>query len=358
VNALAQITAVLLRGSLALFPASYRREYGDERTCVLQLALTEAAAAGNLHLLRFFAREGRDLPLALWQEHSKEWRRFMNGVQQSPTNEGVLPGRQLLLFVMPFLAVLSVPLARLIQGSFWEIPILGLMVMALVLAVAGLIKNLPHWALPSLGLAIGIVDMLFFSSLIYAIPVVGTLKGYLWTDFMPGRVLYALIISILGMVPPTLLLVVLALLSARLPPWSAFRQRLGQDWTLLPFVLYVSNLITPFYEDPYRGLEPYQLLFTLVLAGGAWAYLRASRQRVRLAALMVATLLSGLVLALGIYQIYPAQSWVKDAITGFPRWWEGLIPLLNTLALLGALCLIAAFGSLLSQRELPTAPGL
>jgi len=59
------------------------------------------------------------------------------------------------------------------------------------------------------------------------------------------------------------------LLSKDLPALSALRRRLGWDWTLLTFVLYTVNLLAPFYADEYRGLEPYQLFFLLILAGGA-----------------------------------------------------------------------------------------
>jgi hypothetical protein len=269
--------------------------------------------------------------------------------------EETLAGRQLLLFLLPFIAVLIIPLGGLIQASFILIPILGLLAVVLVLAIIGLAKSLPRWALPSLGLVISLVKLLAFTSLVYAAPGLGRLKNYLWTD-IPGRVLYASILALLEWVLPVLLLVVLALLSKDLPALSAFRRRLGWDWTLLPFLLYTANLLAPFYADEYRGLEPYQLLFLLILAGGAWLYLRASRPLARLATLLVATLLTGLVLALGIYLVYPAQSWVHEAIVVFPRWWEALMPLLGTLALLVALCLTAAFAGLLRLGMLPEPP--
>ena len=168
---------------------------------------------------------------------------------------------------------------------------------------------------------------------------------------MPARMLYAFIMSIFFLVPTLLILVALALLASYVPALSAFQQRLAHEWTLLPFILYITNLMTPFYEDVYRGLEPYQLLFTLILLGGAWAYLRSSRAPKRLAALLLATLLAGIVLALGVYLIYPLQSWVSK--TSFPRWWEGLQPLVGTLAMLISLSLISVFGARLRQGELP-----
>jgi hypothetical protein len=47
---------------------------------------------------------------------------------------------------------------------------------------------------------------------------------------------------------------------------------------------------------------------------------------------------------------------VLEAISEFPRWWETLLPLLDTLALLAALFLMAAYGAHLRQVELPEAP--
>jgi hypothetical protein len=222
-------------------------------------------------------------------------------------------------------------------------------------AISGMVKSLPLWALPSLGLAIGLSGLWLLTNLLVDYtPGLGGLKEILWTDFMPGRVLYALIANLYKMAPGLLLLIGLALLSTRLPALSAFRQRLGRDWTLLPLMLYTSNLITPFFYDPYHGREPYVLLFHLILLGGVWLYLRGSRATTRLAALLGATLLSGLALSLAVYLLYPQQDWViSGAGAGFPRWWETLAPLLESLVFLAALGLMAAFGSRLSQSVRP-----
>jgi len=350
---LMRIASALLHASLVLYPARYRLKYGEERACIFQLALEEAASGGWLRLLTFCARELRDLPLALLREHSKEWRLRMNGFQRSPSPmDDNLSGRQYLLFLIPFMAVLTLPLRSWIGSKFWVIPILVLLISTLILVVAGLTKSLPRWALPSWGLALSIINLLLLQ-IVYAIPGLSQLKAFLWTDFIPGRVLYALILDVLGMLPTVLLLIILAWLSNHLPILSTFRQRLGRDWTLLPFLLYATNLLDPFYADPYRGLEPYELLFTLILAGGAWSYLRTSQLSHRLMTLLVATVLSGLVLALGIYLLYPLQAWANDGFTHFPRWWEGMGPLLDTLVMLGWIYLVAAFGKSLRQSELP-----
>jgi hypothetical protein len=353
-TSLERIVSALLHASLALYPARYRREYGEECASVLQLALDEAAAGGWLCLLGFCARECRDLPLALLREHSREWKLRMNSVHpaSSMTDES-LSIRQVLLFLVPFLVVFITSLGEWTGSNFWVIPILGLLAVVVVVTIAGLIKGFPRWALSSLGLVISIANLFTFNSLmVWAEPILGRLKHFLWTDFIPGRILYALIAEVFSLMPTFALLVALALLSCVLPALSSFRQRLGQDWTLLPFLLYSTRLLAPFYADAYRGLEPYQILFTLIMAGGAWFYLRTSHPLRRMALLPVATLLSGLVLALGIYLIYPVQTWVIEAITSFPRWWEGLNPLLSVLAMLAVLYLTAALGVVLHREKL------
>lgn len=355
------LASILLQGSLALFPPGYRREWGEEHACVLRLALMEAARCGRLPVLHFIAREGRDLPIALLQAHQKEWRVSMNGIRQCTLPPGeALAGRQTLWFLLPFLAALLVSFSEVVPGRLIAILVVillyGMLVLLLGVAIAGTVKRLPLWALPSLGLVISLLSLILFGGLLSPdyTPGLSELKEVLWTDFMPGRVLYALIANFYGMVPGMLLLVGLALLSTRLPALSAFRQRLGQDWSLLPLMLYTSLLIIPFFYDPYSGRWPYVLLFDLILLGGVWLYLRGTRAATRLAALLVATLLSGLVLSLAVYLLYPQQDWVISGTgAGFPRWWETLGPLLQSLVFLAALGLMAAFGSRLRQGAQP-----
>jgi hypothetical protein len=266
-----------------------------------------------------------------------------------------LAGRQYLWFLLPFLAALVASFMEVVPSRFIAILVVilfyGLLVLLLGVAVAGMVKSLPLWALPTLGLVVSLFTLLLLSD---RTPGLGGLREILWTGFMPGRVLYALIADFYrpGMV--MLLLAGLALLSTRLPALSAFRQRLGRDWTLLPLMLYTSILFIPPFYDPYRGREPYELLFYLIVLGGIWLYLRGSRPATRLAALLVATLLSGLVLFLMVYLLYPQQDWVISGTgAGFPRWWETLGPLLESLAFLAALGLMAAFGSRMCQGARP-----
>lgn len=353
---LERLVAALLVRSLVLFPPAYRREYSDERVRVFRLAVADAATKGWPALLRFAARELRDLPLALFREHWKERRQAMSvDHEATPPLEERTTGRRLLWFTIPFLALLLLPLEGLSNGRLWHIPallILLLLLFTIVLAVTGLVRGMPQWALPALGLLLGFANLM----LLMMMPLfgIGRLKAVLWTDFMPSRVLYAVIADSLMLMPVVLLLLLLVILLPAGPGRFSLRERIAQDGTLLPFFLYTTNLVSPFMYDVYQGLEPYRFLFVLSLLAGAWLYLRASQPTVRLVILLAATLLAGAVLALGIYLIFPQQSFSG----GFPRWWETLNPLLDAVVRVVALYLLAMFSAALRSRKqyLNTAP--
>jgi hypothetical protein len=341
------VAAGLVR-ALALFPAGYRREYGEERACVVRLMVADTATRGWLPLLQLVACEMRDLPPALVDEHWKAWRQSMDGNERP----GSLPEEsmtrwQTLWFALPFLFLLILPIERQSGGGLWLVAPLLLLGLTIALTVAGLVRGLPTWALPGLGLATGFVDLLLLRGLVWGLPGWMGIKASLWTAYMPERVLYALIHNAVGMVPVVLLLLLLALLLPAFPGYPSLRQRLARDWTLLPFLLYTTFLLTPFVYDAYQGLEPTTVVFLLVMAAGAWLYLRAAGPGVRLAILLAATLLAGAVLALGVYLIFPAQSFGG----GFPRWWETLMPLVDALVKVGALVLLALLSRAWSRRR-------
>ncbi|MFW5941786.1 MAG: hypothetical protein ACOCXI_08290 [Chloroflexota bacterium] len=341
---LVRIVAALMSRFLSLFPPNYRRQYQEERACVLRLALEERAAHGYLPLLLFCARELRDLPAAIWRAHWREWRQKMNRNQESETSiENGLRGWHLLWFVFPFLVTIMIPLAGLVGPGLW-IPSVPLLVITIVVAVAGFTRGVPRWALPSLGLAIGLANLLIMQTTFMRAEgsdLLGRLKAVLWTDVMAERVLYALIANAIYLAPAVLILLLLALVASTLPGLPVLRDQLAEAWTVLPFLLYTTSLLTPFLTtDVYQGLARYQLLFLLLLVTGAWFYLRASRPALQMAALLVATLLCGAALSLGIYLVYPQQSWIYRA-GAFPRWWETLMPVLESAVRLVALVLLA-----------------
>ena len=317
---LARLAWFLLKGLLALFPAGYRREYRDEHARVLRLALEDAAGCGRLALLRFILREVSGIPQALLQAYQKEWRLKVNIIRQSSAKPGdSLVGSQVVWFLLPFIFLLVYSLG---PTRLRSVLVLALLLLVLGVVISGFIQRLPLWALPSLGFVISLSGIALINSLSDPVPVLTQLKAALWTGFMPSRMLYAMIVDFILLLPGMLLLVGLALLAIRSKALPTFRAQLNGDRFLLAFMLYVGNLINPFLYDDYRGLGPYRGLFILILAGGVWLYLRALRPSARLGALVLATLLSGLLLSFGIYYLYPHQEWVMAGNPGgFPRWW-------------------------------------
>jgi len=87
-------------------------------------------------------------------------------------------------------------------------------------------------------------------------------------------------------------------------------QRFKNDWTLSCFVLYGGVPFAVWIAfDEYLGDEPYMFLAFLVLAMGAWLYLRNSNDWTRFGALFSAMTVAILVTAVGKLLLVPSQSW-------------------------------------------------
>jgi len=153
-----RIASALLHVSLALYPARYRREYGEERYSVLQLALEEAAAGGWLRLSQFCIREWRDLPLSLIREHIKEWKLRM-GSSETDLQSTREPGYTLWVGIFPFVLLGIMALAfefprewgngelfRTLGGLLMFGGYLVILVGLLIGALAGF----PRWSFPYL----------------------------------------------------------------------------------------------------------------------------------------------------------------------------------------------------------------
>ena len=161
-NFLVRTASALLQASLVLYPAHYRREYEEERACILRLALEEVATGGWLPLLRFCSRELRDLPLSLIREHLKERKLQMNidGDQLESNQEpgyviwmGLLPfvllGAMVMFFEIPREWVnqsILMSLGGLLMFGGYPIILAGLLV--------GALAGFPRWSFPYLIYAI------------------------------------------------------------------------------------------------------------------------------------------------------------------------------------------------------------
>lgn len=159
-----------------------------------------------------------------------------------------------------------------------------------------------------------------------------TLPGIIpWPDSAAGKVI-ALVGQYILIFLPILLLCGGALaLSAFIPLFRPIFQRVRQDWSLVSFLLYGLSLFMVVMNVEYRGLGLYQLASLIILGVGALLYLHPAGSWARLVTLVIALGLSMGVLGLGIYLIYPQQSWAAQ--TTFPRWWEAVWPLLLGISL-------------------------
>ncbi len=204
---------------------------------------------------------------------------------------------------------------------------IGLLVVLLIPVISGLMMGLPRWAIPSVGFLVGIAGILIFSSWINFLPPFPHYSSVL------GKVLLVVIARFMFFGHMLLLSALLVLAAAWLPPLQPFYTGLRRDWSLLSFLLYGSVLpVLLVVFDEYRGSAPYQTAGLLILAVGAWVYLRRSQPSTRLHALLVAVALTMGLFGLGKYLLYPHQLWL--AYTTFPRWWEALVPLIEGAVLL------------------------
>jgi hypothetical protein len=296
---------------LHLFPRAYREEYGDELQAVFNSSLDEARITGRLEALRVSLRELIGLPGAVIYEHLRErrkakmldrfgayfdfshgsWKELVTALFAFLLVGGIWPLVDLLarLKVLPG----SGPVANGIRLS-----LLGLF---LILFLVGVGKGLPRWSLPYLGFILALLSVYLFSGILGILILLpfGNLIArmeFFGDIFYDGVLWFGLLIAI------TLLVV--------LTRFSTIFQRFRRDWTLPCFIVYGATpfaLVLTF--DEYENDELFILLTSLVLAVGAWFYLRESSQRKRFWALFGALALSMFIAAAGKAILVPSQDW-------------------------------------------------
>jgi hypothetical protein len=335
INQLTRIYTYLLR----CFPIMYRKEYEEELVYTFRMAARDSAEGrGTGELIVFAWRELRDMPWAALQAHLYERRRTMKHLPGAH-----LPGEpvvrwRLAAVLLPFLFPLVFTLlSENLNSKFGNIPdtiiIILLFIMLLLIlgtAVFGGFKGLPTWSLPALGIPLFIAGF-FLMPLGFNIP---------WPADLPSRVAVQII---RGMIVPAsfgLMAVILMLL------FTSFSKRIQQDWSILTFLLYGTLTLHLLLNDPYRGLAPYEAGGFLIMGAGAYLFLIMPKRWHRLWVLLLAVLLAFALQAVGVYTIYPDQTFAgnQDA-----RMWETMLPLLmvpGMLLLLAISPLLALFSNL------------
>ena len=161
-----------------------------------------------------------------------------------------------LLFTMPA-EVGGVSVIRLSSGLVWVLAAL-----AIVIAVTGLLKGFPAWALPTLGALLFWVWTPLKVAAQAAILTVLRQGGRFWPDALPDRMALVARLDVAFLALAVLITLLLLLLS---PP---LRDRTRRDWSLLSFLLYGLAIPYVLMNDPYRGLAPYVAVSILLLAAG------------------------------------------------------------------------------------------
>ncbi|NTU83166.1 MAG: hypothetical protein HGA45_27980 [Chloroflexales bacterium] len=330
--------ALWLYASLVrLYPRALREAFGDELLAVFALKLRAAQDRGPLAVVGVLWAELRDLPgivvraswlpeggRSSWQPRAATWAAMAPFLLSA-----LLQAGNGLTRIVPALAL---PL-QLWLG--W----LVLAVWALVLLV-GVARGLPRWSLPTGGMALGTIGFIINGS--------GTFGGIR----LHWRITYPSWVHWYGqyLLPSIAVLALLLGLCMALPWLRPLARRWRDDWTQLSFLLYGFTLIALEMLDMHPSEMPLTIAGLLILAGGAWAYMRAGTTAGRLLALGGAATLMMAVAGLG-QALLSTPEWHRR----FPLWRNLGDALVGWLWLLGAL-LTPALLALLPRRATPTAP--
>jgi hypothetical protein len=161
--------------------------------------------------------------------------------------------------------------------------------------------RMPRWSLPYLGFLFAMLSVYLFSAF-FGAPIFLFFRdlrdqSLLFIDIIwDGIFWYGLLTAI----------IVLMVASRTIPSLQHFRN----DWTQLCFILYGGVPFALWLTfDEYAGDEPYMFASFLVLAVGAWFYLRGQGEWKRFGSLFVALTLAISIAVVGKATLVPTQSW-------------------------------------------------
>jgi hypothetical protein len=177
---------------LALFPAAYREEYGEELAYAIRASVADASARGGRALATLAWRELRDLPPALLAAHIAQWEgRAMKLQAGVHLPDGPIRSYWLVVLFVPFMLPLVMSLLSIVLegGPSWlyTAPVLLLGLAAIATGVLGLAKGCPAWALPTLGALLFIVWFPLKWAAQGAVLIALNPRGGFWPDAIPDR---------------------------------------------------------------------------------------------------------------------------------------------------------------------------
>lgn len=361
----AHLGARVYRVLLAFYPPAFRAEFGEEMEDVFAAAFREAQHPDGERPWRLFWREIHGWPRSVLREHLRARRRKMPST--GFVGERPLSRRERLaamaLFLLPLVGLLIATGTNLPEWLDDLLPML--LVGALLLALGwAIFKGLPRWSLPYLGLALmlGITISQYdrFWSWIFPFFVASFGPRSVWP--LPVRALYVGTFTFI--LSFSLLLAALILVNfLRLLPFArGLWHRIRADWTQLSFLFYGGLVFgVSLLFDEYRYSEVWISTAWMILALGAWLYLRAKRRRQQILALICGATGAMWLAALAKWVLIPLQKWPA----GYPvspseatRWvetgsaligWIGILIMLVAPALLTLLPPVP--GPIVSKEE-------
>jgi hypothetical protein len=302
---------------LACYPARFRAEFRNEMQAVFVITVNNARTSTS-KLVTLCLREIRDWPFVVFQEHlqARSSKMFSNKPidEKPPVRSELLAA--LIIFLVPLFSIFEIPG---INFPLWIDYLLVILIWGAVLFALGLavIKRLPRWALPYLGLLL-MPGMVFGKYLIGSsiYPFLTQLFGPISSWSLPVRITYAGIFELLMWLLVFLSALILVNLLRLLPSTRIVWQSIRADWTQLSYLLYgtlVVFILLTFEE--YRHEELWESIAWMCLALGAWLYLRARRQKQGIRALMIGATAAMLTATLAKWILVPLQEWP----TGYPE---------------------------------------
>lgn len=282
---------------LHLYPPDFYSKFGDEMQSVFIDTIADAAKHGNAALIRICWQELRDLPLVLLREHLRERSKSKMETRFKPSS-----WREFLLASAPFGVFALIFLLYTLNFGLREWIGAGLLAVLPILFLVGLVKGLPRWALPYLGVVASFLNLISFNYWI---------RFWEWLPQFESPILYNVISDGLHLGGLIVLTIIFVLIIAIVRPLRPFYNHLQQDWTLLSFALYGIMLfaLLMVFED-HQFKETYELIALLVLMVGAWAYLHNSRTSQKMLILLASLTLTMGVVVIGKWMIMPSQPWM------------------------------------------------